>query len=140
MNQKVQKDNDQSTPHVLTKGKVMEQVNKIQLGPDLCPKERRQYEDLLRKYIHLFAFSYKDFREIIMEQHKIKLLPKAKPMRTNVATLALSSRPRQRELQGCGPKGSPGVKPKGSLGVKAKALQELRQEEARESHNILPGV
>jgi len=43
-------------------------------------------------------------------------------------------------LQGCGPKGSPGVKPKGSPGIKAKALQELRQEEARESHNILPGV
>jgi hypothetical protein len=37
-----------------------------------------------------------------------------------VATLALGSRPRQRELQGCGPKGSPGVKPKGSPGAKAK--------------------
>jgi len=35
-----------------------------------------------------------------------------------VATLALGSRPRQRELQGCGPKGSPGVKPNGSSGVK----------------------
>jgi hypothetical protein len=65
-----------------------------------------------------------------------------------VATLNLGSRPKQRELQGCGPKGSlgvkpkgsPGVKPRGCPGVKAKALQELRQEEARESHNILPGV
>jgi len=37
-----------------------------------------------------------------------------------VATLVLGSRPRQRELQGCGPKGSPGVKPKGSPGTKAK--------------------
>jgi len=35
-----------------------------------------------------------------------------------VATLALGSRPRQRELQGCGPKESPGVKPKESPGVK----------------------
>jgi hypothetical protein len=38
----------------------------------------------------------------------------------DVATLALGSRPRQRELQGCGPKGSSGVKPKGSPGAKAK--------------------
>jgi hypothetical protein len=38
----------------------------------------------------------------------------------HVATLALGSRPRQRELQACGPKGSPGVKPKGSPGAKAK--------------------
>jgi hypothetical protein len=82
VNQKVQRDNDQSTPHVLTEGKIMEHVSKIQLGPDLCLEERRQYEDLLHKYIHLFAFSYKDFREVIMEQHKIKLLPNAKPMRT----------------------------------------------------------
>jgi hypothetical protein len=37
-----------------------------------------------------------------------------------VATLALGSRPRQRELQGCGPRGSSGVKPRGSPGVKAK--------------------
>jgi len=37
-----------------------------------------------------------------------------------VAILALGSRPRQRELQGCGLKGSPGVKPKGSPGAKAK--------------------
>jgi len=34
-----------------------------------------------------------------------------------VATLALGSRPRQMELQGCRPKGSPGVKPRGSPGV-----------------------
>jgi hypothetical protein len=45
----------------------MEHVNKIQLGPDLCPKERRQYEDLLCKYIHLFVFSYKDLKELTME-------------------------------------------------------------------------
>jgi len=32
----------------------------------------------------------------------------------------LGPRPRQRELQGCGPKGSLGVKPRGSPGVKAK--------------------
>jgi hypothetical protein len=57
-------------------------VSKIQLGPDLRPKEKRQYEDLLRKYIHLFPFNYKDFREVTMEQHKIELLPNVKPIRT----------------------------------------------------------
>jgi len=59
----------------------MEQLRKIQLGPDLQPKKRKQYEDLLRKYIHLFAFSYKDLREVTMEQHKIELLPNAKSIR-----------------------------------------------------------
>jgi len=51
------------------------------LGPDLQLKERKQYEDLLCKYIHLFVFSYKDLREVTMEQHKSELLPNAKPIR-----------------------------------------------------------
>jgi len=67
---------------VLTKGEIMEHVNKIQLGLDLCLKERRQYEDLLCNYIHLFAFSYKDLKEVTMEQDKVELLPNAKPIRT----------------------------------------------------------
>jgi len=37
-----------------------------------------------------------------------------------IATLALGSRPRQRELQGCGPKGSSGVKPRRCPGIKAR--------------------
>jgi hypothetical protein len=45
-------------------------------------KERRQYEDLIRKYIHLFTFSYKDLREVTMEQHKIELLLNAKSIKT----------------------------------------------------------
>ncbi len=51
------------------------------MGPDLQLKERKQYEDLLCKYIHLFVFSYKDLREVTMEQHKSELLPNAKPIR-----------------------------------------------------------
>jgi hypothetical protein len=50
----------------------------------------------------------------------------------NVTTLALGSRLRQRELQGCGPKGSPRVN--------QEEARELSQEEARESHHILPGM
>ncbi len=60
----------------------MEWVNKIQLGPDFCPQEKKQYEDLLHKYIHLFIFNYKDLREVTMEQQKIKWLPSAKLVRT----------------------------------------------------------
>jgi hypothetical protein len=82
MDQRIRRDDEQSTPCVLTKGEVMEWVSKIQLGPDLRLQEKRQYEDLLHKYIHLFAFSYKDLREITMEQQKIELLPNAKPIRT----------------------------------------------------------
>ncbi len=59
----------------------MERLGKIQLRPDLHPEERTQYEDLLCNYIHIFAFSYKDLREVTMEQHKIELLPNAKPIR-----------------------------------------------------------
>jgi len=80
--QRVQGDNDQSTPCVLTDEEIVEWVNKIQLGLDLHHEEKRQYEDLLHKYIHLFAFSYKDLREVTMEQHKIKLLLNAKLVRT----------------------------------------------------------
>jgi len=65
--QKVRGVDDQPTPCVLIKGKIMEHVNKIQLGLDFHLEKRRQYEDLLRKYIHLFVFSYKDLKEITME-------------------------------------------------------------------------
>jgi hypothetical protein len=82
VNQKVQRDDDQSTPSVLTERKIMEWVSKIQLRLDLHPKEKRQHKDLLRKYIHLFVFNYKDLREVTMEQHKIELLPNAKLVRT----------------------------------------------------------
>jgi len=52
---------------------------------------------------------------------------------SGVATLALGSRPRQRGCKVVGQReGSPGAKARGSPGV--------RQEEAQESHHILPGV
>ncbi len=67
---------------MLIKGEIVERVNKIQLRLDLRLEEIKQYEDLLCKYIHLFAFNYKDRREVTMEQHKIELLPNAKPIKT----------------------------------------------------------
>jgi hypothetical protein len=57
-------------------------MSKIQLRQDLRPEERKQYENLQCKYIHLFTFNYKDLREVTMEQYKIELLPNAKPIRT----------------------------------------------------------
>jgi hypothetical protein len=76
--QRVQGDDNQSPPCMFTEREVEERLSKIQLGPNLQPEERKQYEDLLRKYIHLFAFCYKDLKEVTMEQHKIELLPNAK--------------------------------------------------------------
>jgi hypothetical protein len=81
LDQRVQGDDNQSPPCVFTEGEVEERLSKIQLGLDLQPEERKQYEDLLRKYIHLFAFSYKDLKEVTMEQHKIELLPNAKSIK-----------------------------------------------------------
>ncbi len=80
--QKVRGDEDQPPPCVLIKGEIVEWVSKIQLKLDLCPEERKQYEDLFRKYIHLFVFNYKDLREVTMEQHKIELLLNAKLIKT----------------------------------------------------------
>jgi hypothetical protein len=80
--QRVQGDDDQPPPCFLTEGEIVKWVSKIQLGPNLHLKERKQYEDLLHKYIHMFTFSYKDFKEVTMEQHKIELLPNAKPIKT----------------------------------------------------------
>jgi hypothetical protein len=56
---------------VLIERGIVEWVGNIQLGPNLRPKEKRQYEDLLSKSIHLFTFNYKDLSEVTMEQHKI---------------------------------------------------------------------
>jgi hypothetical protein len=64
---------------VLTKGEVEERLSRIQLGPNLQLEERKQYEHLLRKYIHHFAFNYKGLRKVTMDQHEIELLPHAKP-------------------------------------------------------------
>ncbi len=56
---------------MLIEGEIVEWVGNIQLGPNFRLEERRWYEDLLRKYIHMFTFNYKDLKEVTMEQHKI---------------------------------------------------------------------
>jgi hypothetical protein len=81
LDQRVRGGDNQLTPCVLTERKVVERLSKFQLGLDLHPEERKQYDNLLRKYIHLFTFNYKDLREVTVEQHKIELLPNAKSIR-----------------------------------------------------------
>jgi len=44
-----------------------------------------------------------------------------------VVTLALGLRPRQKGLQGCGPRGSPGVKARRSPGVTSHTLESVRK-------------
>jgi hypothetical protein len=57
----------------------------------------------------------------------------------SVATLALGLRPRQRELQGCGPKGSSRVKPRGSLGVKPRGCPGVKARESPRVTSHTPG-
>jgi hypothetical protein len=59
-----------------------------------------------------------------------------KNRRRCVATLALGSRPRQRDLQGCGPKEARELSQKEARELSQEDARESRQEEARESHHI----
>ncbi len=63
---------------MLTKGEITKWMNIIQLRPNLCLNKKRQYEDLLYKYIRLFGFSHKDLKEVTLKYHKIELLANAK--------------------------------------------------------------
>jgi len=117
-------------------------------------------EGLSHKFLDPYVGPFKVLKKKLFDTYKLKLPENLRVHHTfhvsllksitrdvsrlnrehNVATLALGSRPKQKGIARVKPKGSSGVKPRGCPGVKAKALQELRQEEARESHNILPGV
>jgi len=63
------------------KEKLWNEWTRFNWDNDFHLEERKQYEDLLSKYIHLFTVSYKDLREVTMKQHKIELLPNAKLVR-----------------------------------------------------------
>ena len=56
-------------------------LNQIRLGTKLFSQEREYFRKLLRKFIHLFAFNYKDLREVTLETHKIELVQNAKAVR-----------------------------------------------------------
>jgi len=105
-------------------------------------KENRQWW----MWQHYCQCSPKYFPHILVPH---LFLQKATTIHTHiVATLALGLRPRQRELQGCGPRGSPGVSQEEAWELSQEEAWELSQEEARESkqkearesHHILPGV
>ena len=51
------------------------------MGAELFPQEREHFHKLLCKFIHLFAFNYKDLRAVTLETHKIELVQNAKGVR-----------------------------------------------------------
>jgi hypothetical protein len=57
----------------------------------------------------------------------------------SVATLALGSRPRQRGLQGSGPKGSSRVKARGSPGVKVRGSLKAKARRSQGVTSHIPG-
>jgi len=76
----------------------------------------------VRFNVEIFNFVFIEFKtivhyDIIFQQSSF----------TSVATLALGSRPKQRELQGCRPRRSPGVKAKGSPGVTSHTPGSVRK-------------
>jgi len=56
-----------------------------------------------------------------------------------VTTLALGSRPRQKGLQGCGLRGSPGVKPRGSSEVKVRRNLGVKARKSSGVTSHIPG-
>lgn len=63
----------------------MEEVEKrlasLKYGENVTPEEKVRFEEIFHKYIHVFAFSYKDLKEVTLEQHKIELQEGAQPVR-----------------------------------------------------------
>ena len=51
------------------------------MGEKIFSKKRDHFRKLSCKFIHFFAFNYKDLREITLETHKIELIQNANAMR-----------------------------------------------------------
>jgi len=49
-------------------------ISPILLRNGLTHKEINEFQFLLHKYHHLFAMSYKDLKQVTLEEHKIELL------------------------------------------------------------------
>ena len=56
-------------------------MNQIRLGAELFPQKREHFRKLLRKFIYLFPFNYKDLREVTLKTHKIELVQNTKAVR-----------------------------------------------------------
>ena len=59
---------------ILSDEDIAWRLNQIRLGAESFPQEREHFRKLLRKFIHLFAFNYKDLREVTLKTHKIDLV------------------------------------------------------------------
>ena len=87
--------------------KYLEEVNlgtketpkKVYMGKKLSPKIRQNLIDFLRKYRHVFAWSYDDlkaYREDL-SQHEITLKPDAKPFRQKQRPINPTLAPKMQE-------------------------------------------
>jgi hypothetical protein len=47
----------------------------------LFPQEREHFRKLLQKFIHFFAFNYKELLKVSLETHKIEFVGNAKAVR-----------------------------------------------------------
>jgi hypothetical protein len=75
------KDNKREEHSKLMAVMIEENISQIELGQQLEAKERKGYLKTLCKYIHIFAFSYKNMWDVNLEFYKIKFLSNAKLVR-----------------------------------------------------------
>ncbi len=79
----VQELQEDDTPSIVTSrddAKIGRAMFPISLENNLIIKERSDIQGLFHNYHHFFTTNYKDFKKVILEEHKIELLLNAKPL------------------------------------------------------------
>ncbi|OAE24162.1 hypothetical protein AXG93_2752s1770 [Marchantia polymorpha subsp. ruderalis] len=65
----------------MSEEEVCRRLSTLRFGPKVTKEEKAKFLDIFRKYIHVFAFSYKDLKHVTLETHRIELEEKARPIR-----------------------------------------------------------
>ncbi|OAE35584.1 hypothetical protein AXG93_2841s1180 [Marchantia polymorpha subsp. ruderalis] len=65
----------------MSEEEVCRRLSTLKFGPNVTMEEKARFLDIFRKYIHVFAFSYKDLKHVTLETHHIELEEKARPIR-----------------------------------------------------------
>ncbi|KAG6553354.1 hypothetical protein Mapa_005089 [Marchantia paleacea] len=65
----------------MSEDEITRRLSTLKFGPKVTMEEKSRFLDIFRKYIHVFAFSYKDLKEVTLETHRIELEEKARPVR-----------------------------------------------------------
>lgn len=76
---------------VLSSEEIEKRLFTLRYGKNVTIDERNRFEKIFREYIHVFALSYKDLKEVTLEQHRIELEKGAKPIQQTKATICESS-------------------------------------------------